>query len=151
MPGPVPRREAELARPLHRRGADHRTTTRGVARPAVIPDHNPEWHPIAIQLYLACQESGQSDFYQSSDWAMLWSLCDDLSEYKSQARRSAQMLAAIYSQMNSLLVTEGERRRVRIELEAPPQDNIEKAGVVAIGAYKDRLAKPGEKRGNAPS
>lgn len=141
-PGPVPRREAELARPLHRRGAEQRRTTRGVARPAAIPDHDPEWHPIAIQLYLACQDSGQADFYQTSDWAMLWSLCEDLSQYKSQSRRSGQMLAAIYGQMNSLLITEGERRRVRIELDAPAADNPEKAGVVAINSYKDRLAKP---------
>lgn len=123
--------------------------TRGTARPAVIPDHDPNWHPIAIQLYIACQDSGQADFYQSSDWAMLWSLCEDLSLYKQSGKRSAQMLQTIYSTMTSLLVTEGERRRVRIELDAPPPDNEEPAGVVAIGAYQARLMNPPPKRGGA--
>jgi hypothetical protein len=125
---------------------NQQTTTRGVARPAAIPTHDPEWHPIATQLYLATQDSGQADFYQSSDWALLWSICDDLSYYKSSSKRSGQMLQTIYSAFERLLVAEGDRRRVRIELELPPADNEEKAGVVAIDGYKSRLAAGPAKR-----
>lgn len=138
----MPRRESELARPRKRRGGDVRPVSKGIARPAVIPDHDPDWHPIAIQLYIACQESGQQDWYQSSDWALLWSLCDDLSVYKQGTRRSPEMLKGLLSGFTSLLVTEGDRRKVRIELEAPAPENDEPAGVTAINQYQQRLAQP---------
>jgi hypothetical protein len=40
--------------------------------------------------------------------------------------------------MERLLVTEGDRRRVRIELDAP-QDNSEPASVTAINDYRQGL------------
>ncbi|WP_406192387.1 hypothetical protein OH733_05380 [Streptomyces griseus] len=82
--------------------------------------------------------SGQADFYQNSDWAFAYSLCEDLSHYKSSGKRSGQMLQTIYSSFERLLVAEGDRRRVRIELTepAPEQDS---AAVVAIADYKKEL------------
>jgi len=48
------------------------------------------------------------------------------------------MLQSIYSAMERLLVTEADRRRVRIELHEP-EDQGEPAAVVAIAAYKAEL------------
>lgn len=112
-------------------------------RPAVMPDHDPQWHPIAIQLYLSLAESGQADFYQSSDWAFAHSVCDDLSYIKLQGqRRSAQMLQTVYSALERLLVSEGDRRRVRLELQQPEPDE-KPASVVAIAQYRADLGLSG--------
>ena len=88
--------------------------------------------------------SGQKDFYQNSDWAFAYSLCEDLSVYKSSGQyvgrggRSAQMLQTIYAAMTNLLVTEADRRRVRIELE-PPSPEETPAAVLAIADYREAL------------
>lgn len=138
MPGPVPRREAELARPRERKGGNVQSVTRGELRPVTIPRPDPEWHPIALRLYKALRSSGQADFYQNSDWALAYSLCEDLSHYKRSSRRSGQMLQTIYSAFERLLVAEGDRRRVRIELHAS-DDEAEPAAVLAIADYRRDL------------
>lgn len=137
MPGPVPNRSDDLARPRERKGGNQIPVTKGTARPYTIPDPDPEWHPIALMLWESLTLSGQRDFYQQSDWAFAYSICDDLSEYKKAGRRSAQMLGTIYSAMTSLLVTEGDRRRIRIELsEEPEEDDSDN---IVIGDLKSRL------------
>ena len=136
--GPVPNRSDDLARPRERGGKDTVPVTKGVARPTSIPEPDPGWHPIALQLWHALAASGQADFYQQSDWALAFSLCDDLSHYKKSLKRSGQMLQTIYSAMERLLVAEGDRRRVRIELHEP-EDDSEPAAVVAIADYKRDL------------
>lgn len=136
--GPIPDREDNLARPRSRKGSDQQPVTKGISRPATIPESDPDWHPIATMLWDALQESGQADFYQSSDWAMAYSVCEDLSRYKMSNKRSGQMLQTIYSTMSELLVTEGARRRVRIELDEPAPDTTP-AAVVAIADYKTGL------------
>lgn len=146
--GPVPNREDDLARPRERKGADAVPVTKGEQRPVTIPDADPEWHAIAKMLWESLRTSGQSDFYQNSDWAFAYSLCEDLSVYKSPqtsidgrqyTKRSGQMLQAIYSAMSNLLVTEADRRRIRIELHEPEDDNKVPASVTAISDYKRAL------------
>jgi hypothetical protein len=112
--------------------------TRGVARPAKIPNADREWHPIARRLWDSLKTSGQQDYYQSSDWALAYSLCEDLSYYKKSGKRSGQMLQTIYSAFERLLVAEGDRRRVRIELHEP-EDETQEASVLAIADYKKEL------------
>lgn len=84
---------------------------------------DPDWDPIATQLYKAARKSGQAVYYQQSDIALLYSLCDDLSDYKRSGRRSAQMAAAVYSALTGLLLSEGDRRRVRIELDTVREED----------------------------
>ncbi|AFV51325.1 hypothetical protein FDG66_gp05 [Streptomyces phage phiCAM] len=138
MPGPVPNRESDLARPRERKGSDVQSVTKGVARPAKIPNADREWHPIARRLWDSLKTSGQQDYYQSSDWALAYSLCEDLSYYKKSGKRSGQMLQTIYSAFERLLVAEGDRRRVRIELHEP-EDEGDTAAVVAIADYRQEL------------
>ncbi|MGW3113522.1 phage terminase small subunit [Streptomyces sp. NPDC001091] len=115
-PGPVSNREADLARPCERKSSDVQSVARGVARTTKIPNVDRNWHPIAKRLWDSLKESGQAGFYQQSDWALAYSLSEDLSYYKKSGRRSGQMLQTIYSAFERLLVVEGDRRRVRIEL-----------------------------------
>ncbi|WP_443058365.1 phage terminase small subunit [Streptomyces sp. NBC_00442] len=138
IPGPVPNREADLARPRSRKGADVQPVAKGLMRDVKVPNADRNWHPIAKRLWDALKSSGQSDFYQNSDWAFAYSLCEDLSYYKTAGKRSGQMLQTIYSAFERLLVTEGDRRRVRIELHEPEPEE-QSAAVLAIADYKKDL------------
>lgn len=130
MPGPVPKRSDQ------RRRRNKTAITKGAAglpaNIAKLPDPDERWHPIARRIWDALTLSGQSAFYEASDWAFAYSLMDDLSEYKATSRRSAQMLQTIYSAFERLLVTEGDRRRARLELEIDNSDSDEISAQVAI-------------------
>ncbi|WP_327292454.1 phage terminase small subunit [Streptomyces sp. NBC_01198] len=136
--GPVPNRSEDLARPRERKGGDGQVVSKGTRLPAKAPNADRTWHPIAQKLWDGVKESGQTDFYQQSDWAILYSLCDDLSHFKKSAKRSSQMAQTIYSALGNLLVTEGDRRRVRIELDEPVEEQAS-AAVLAIADYKAEL------------
>lgn len=136
--GPIPNREDDLARPRSRKGSEEQETKKGQMRPVRIPRADPEWHHAAKQLYDSLKKSGQADFYQQSDWAYAWALMDDFSHYKKSSKRSAQMAQTLYSALGNLLVTEGDRRRVRIELQEPEPEETP-AAVLAIADYKKDL------------
>lgn len=136
--GPVPNRSEDLARPRSRKGSDEQPVTKGEMKPVKVPNADRNWHPIAQRLWDSLKTSGQADFYQNSDWAFAFSLCEDLSYYKKAGKRSGQMLQTIYSAFERLLVTEGDRRRVRIELTEPVPEQ-DSAAVVAIADYKKEL------------
>lgn len=106
----------------------------------VQPAADPDWHPIAQQLWEAMGESGQSMFYEPSDWAVAYSLMDDLTYYKRGTKRSGQMLQTIMSSLTSLLLTEGDRRRVALELnrKSPSEDN-EDEKVAVMDKWRQRL------------
>ena len=133
-----PNREADLARPRERKGGEVIPVTKGVMQGVSWPHAPAEWHPIAKSLYNAAKKSGQSDFYQQTDIALLFSIMDDLSEYKKSGKRSSMMAQVIYSSLGPLLLSEGERRRVRIELHQPEVET-ESASVTAINGYKSAL------------
>lgn len=105
----------------------------------VVPDADPNWHPIALRLWDSLALSGQSRFYEPSDWALAYSLMDDLTYYKFATKRSGQMLASIYAQMSSLLITEGDRRRVGIELARKSSEELESAGVMEMNKWREAL------------
>lgn len=148
MSGPVPNRSENLARPRERKGGDQIPVTNGVARPVEWPEPDAGWHDIAKMVWDGAKNSGQADFYQQSDIALLYSLCDDLSFYKKPFttrdgleydKRSGQMLQTIMSSLASLLLTEGDRRRVRLELQAPP-DPTPAASVAVMADYRNGLS-----------
>ena len=127
--GPVPKRtESRQRRNVSEVDVKRADGAEDVSQPA--PD--PDWHPIASRLWESLGRSGQSRFYEPSDWAVAYSLMDDLSYYKASSKRSGQMLATIMSAMSSLLVTEGDRRRVQIELARPNADDSEENTKVAV-------------------
>ncbi|WP_028472115.1 hypothetical protein [Nocardioides alkalitolerans] len=148
MPGPIPQREDALARPRARKGSDQQAVTKGELRPVAVPEPDEDWHPIARMVWDGMVSSGQADFFQNSDWAFAWSTCEELSLYKSPKinretgeeyhKRSPEMLKALLASLTSLLVTEGDRRRVRIELTSPePDENA--ATVAQMDNYRNRL------------
>ena len=134
----IPNREDDLARPRARKGGDHLAVTKGQARPTNQPDASPEWDDGVRALWDSMSQSGQADFYQASDWAFARVVLDDLNRIRVNSRPSAEAMRGVYGALDRLLLTEGERRRARIELTAPPPER-ESASVVAIREYREAL------------
>jgi hypothetical protein len=138
--GPVPKRSTQ------RHG--HRKAEPVDAAPAGQPKGRPrrpaadkEWHPLARRWYLALGRSGQARWYEASDWEHAYVWAELLSRQLCSDRPSAMMLAAWDSAASRLLVTEGDRRRVRIELEQPGVTDPDKdAGVASMQAWRAKLA-----------
>jgi len=82
---------------------------------------------LGRRIWKAAQESGQNQFYEATDWAAIEILVHSVDAYVKQPR--AGMLASITSLMTSLLFTEGDRRRARLELErgGAPEEVMEDA------------------------
>ena len=141
--GPIPKRSTEGHRITQARKFEHGVEPVNVIADKVEPpEPDPGWHPIAAKLWESVKQSTFTRYYEPSDWIVLYSACDDLSNYKKQERRSPTMLAAVNTMLTSLLLTEGDRRRVRIEINRIDESEAESAGVTALQAWaKARAAK----------
>lgn len=104
-----------------------------------LPDPSPAWDPIATDWYLSLRESGQAAFYQPSDWAVARYAAELMSRVLDCSERgpNGQLVAALNSVMSSLLTTEGDRRRARMELERKKPDGPKLASVSPLDSYRD--------------
>lgn len=129
--GPVPKRSDQ------RRRTNEPTNpiTRGQAASKVsVPRSDAKWHPVAKKWYESLAKSGQAAFYEPSDWATAFLIAESMSRdlnpqfvgitergdlaYESIPLKGAS-LGAYLKAMASLMVTEGDRRRLQVELERP--------------------------------
>lgn len=145
--GPVPKRSGERRR-------RNKTSDSGVSNevehiivdPAVLEDTslvpapaaNPDWHPIARMVYESAKRSAIRDFYEPTDWAQLFVICETISanlneqpvliqqgprageiEWIAQPMTGAT-LSGILKGLNDLMFNEGTRRRLRLEFERVP-------------------------------
>ena len=107
-------------------------------------------HPIARRWYLSLKKSGQSRFYEPSDWAQALLVCEALTlalaasalaarhgDYEKLPIRPAQ-LAVILQGMDRLLTTEWARRHARLEIERQTEPPEELPGVAALLAFRQR-------------
>lgn len=146
--GPVPKRSGQRRR--RNKGDEPAKAEAGkVTRPA--PDDN--WHATARLWYESLAESGQSVFYEASDWATAYLLAESISrDLKPQVvgvneqtgepvfaviPMKGASLAAYLKAMTALLVTEGDRRRARLELERPKSDDEETGDSVGVSYMDD--------------
>lgn len=137
--GPVPKRSDQR----RRRNADVPIDNAPAAAEVERPAADAGWHAIAARWYDALAESGQSTFYEPSDWATAYYVAEAMSRNLSGGRFSAQLFAAVMSASTSLLATEGDRRRLRLELERakPGADAASEAeGVAQLDDYRSRLS-----------
>lgn len=114
MPGPVPKRDEERIR---RNAPDIETDTVEVIGEVLVPElglDNP--HHLIVDLYESLKDSGQSKFYEPSDWEQARIVCHFLDGQVKSSKPSGQMLAVLHSMMTDLLISEGQRRRVRLEV-----------------------------------
>jgi len=129
--GPVPKRDME-----RRRQNKPDTPTDSVRVPGAVraPSACKDWHPIARDWYRSLKDSGQSKFYEPSDWMTAKYAAELMSKLLGYERPSAQLVASLNSLLASLLATEGDRRRVRMEIERLPETG--NAKVTTIDAYR---------------
>lgn len=136
--GPIPKRSEERRRRNKDDGPGllQAPSGRPVDLPP-LPDPDPLWHPIAADWYLSLRESGQAAFYELSDWAVARYVAELMSRALSSDRPpNGQYVAALNSAMSSLLTTEGDRRRARMELERK-KPGPKLAPVKPLDAYRD--------------
>lgn len=138
MPGPIPNHSSDLSRASNANRANRPPLVKGIAKKVDIPDPDLNWHKVAKMVWDSLEQSGQSDFYQQSDWAVAYMMCDTISEYRKATRRSAQMLQSIQTMMTNLMLTEGDRRRLRIELGEEPREE-ESPGLAAVASLQEAL------------
>ena len=137
--GPVPKPSSQR----RRRNKESRVTTAPtghVAPPAPEPD--PTWQPIAAEWFCSLSESGQSQFYEPSDWATARYVAEAMSRNLASSRLSGQLFAAVMAAMTELLTTEGSRRRARVELERA--EPVEPPGVALMADYRRDARQPKE-------
>jgi len=135
--GPVPKRSDERVR----RNAEVIPIEKLVAAGLVIapPLALDDPHPMVVNFYDSLKESAQAKYYEPSDWEYARYVMYFINKLMRQGEKpSAVMFAAINSALSNLLVTEGDRRRVRIEVERDGQE----AEITDIAAYfKERASK----------
>ncbi|AEK09203.1 hypothetical protein FGG24_gp04 [Mycobacterium phage JC27] len=138
--GPVPNRSDQRVR----RNKDEygEVTTIPSKGPVKVPPLDFEDpHPIIVHLYRSLADSAQSVYYQPSDWSYARFTLHFADQLLKSSKPSAQMLASVQQMLSQLLVSEGERRRVRIEVEHN-QSGSSDATVTDIGTmFKEHLQK----------
>jgi len=109
--------------------------------PAIGPVEQPELliedpHPITERFWKSLGESAQARFYEPSDWGFAQFVFYNIDYHLKSRRLSGQLFAAINSALASLLVTEGDRRRLRLEIE---REQAEGAVIDIASRFREML------------
>jgi hypothetical protein len=112
--GPVPSRSDQRVR-RNKTEPTEKVEAIGVVAVPELGFDDP--HPLTVDLYRSLAQSAQSKYYESSDYNVARAVLHFLDRQFKSERPSGQMVAALFSQLTDLLVTEGSRRRVRLEVE----------------------------------
>lgn len=152
MPGPVPKKDAERRR--RNKGPETQGSLSSIPAMVVnldevlagevqIPVADEDWHPIAIQVYQAQMASGQAIWMEPSDWAMLFLVCESISRdlnpqvvgiteegdvVKDVIPLKGASLSSYLKAFEALMMAEGGRRRLRVELERQKRIDAAAAG-----------------------
>ena len=133
--GPIPKRDAERRR---RNKPAQKTDSIQVLGKVEVPPCPDDLHSLAQDWYKSLADSGQSKFYEPSDWQDARVLATILSKALAFGRGSAQQFAIWQAGATQLLTTEGARRRMRMEIERKTSP----AGLAPVSVmddYRDAL------------
>lgn len=152
-PGQIPKRSDNRVR-RNAPGSEGSTGIIGISKGEAMggkPYPCPSaWHPVAKKWYRSLSQSGMAQFFEQSDWAQAYVIANELSVYlvsgewtdpitgETRYKRNGMILSALLNSMASLGTTEGERRRMRIELEKPKIKEVP-ASVTALDNYREAL------------
>ena len=163
--GPIPKRSEERRRRNKRTEAGESTEAEQVEAEGVVEIPEPDiddWHPIAVRLWDSVVDSAFNRFYEPSDWAVLELVCESLSRDLSEqvvgitdsgtvVRSTIPLKGASLNAYNtvfaSLLLMDGHRRRLRLEIQrrdavgalekALPEVVADRAALFAIKGGKE--------------
>lgn len=149
--GPAPKRSDQ--RLGHTSKAARAQTSKPVAQAPIVPKANPKWHPVAKRWFNSLGRSAQSQWYVDSDWALAYMTAESMSrEFSPQPVTIGKGAGAVTELMDlpvkaaamsswlkacsMLLVAEGDRRRVAIELQrqAPTEETNDVAWIDEVRA-----------------
>lgn len=125
---PTPKRASERRR-ANSPKADTVPMSGGVEVPELGLDHP---HPLVVDLYESLKTSGQAQWYEPSDWVRARITCELLSRQLWAGRVSSTMYQAIQTDLASLMTCEGDRRRLRMEIDRDDQSVSEDDPRVAL-------------------
>ena len=154
MPGPPPKRSSQRRRVNK---PEVPVDSAAGAAKVTAPAPSEEWHSVARSWFESLAASGQSKFYEPSDWATAYLLAESMSRELSPQPITVgrgddahvemvalppkgASLAAWLKAMTALMVTEGDRRRLRLELvRQQPAESEGAADVSELEAARRRL------------
>ena len=127
--GPAPKRDAERAG--HNAKSEAATTAKMRGR-VHQPDPRHGWSDETVAWYQSLASSGQSKWYEPSDWQQALWVGDQMEEQRLNP--SAAQAAIVLKGMQDLGVSETARRHMRIEIERPDATatEAEEAGQEAL-------------------
>ena len=147
--GPIGKRDEERIR---RNLPEDPTVTVQMHGLVTIPDlgdmsHLGETHPLITDMYESIKQSASVRYYEPTDWQFarltLYTLNQELIAAAHNGKPvGAMKLTAINQMLSALLLTEGDRRRARLEIERAP---VEASGKVLDVTHmlRQRLASSG--------
>ena len=94
-------------------------------------------HPLTVEYWESLHSSAQSRFFEDSDWAHFKAVLHFLDMQLKSSRPGAQMLQALFKELGDLLVTEGSRRRLRLEIDRAEATD---AAVDVAALFRERLS-----------
>jgi hypothetical protein len=142
MPGPVPKRSDERIR---RNIETIETETIEAYGEVIVPPLDLPFgaDPMVVDFYESIVLSGYSKYYEPSDWQHARLTCFIMQTIVTSTKPSAEMYKALQTAMSNMLVTEGDRRRLRIEIQRdalkPKSDDAETAAIIEM--YAKRMEK----------
>ena len=146
--GPIPKREAER---MGHSKPETPVESVPVSGSVQIPPADPKWHPTARLIYDSLPTSGQAKFYEPSDWSTAYLLAESLSRdlkpqsigitdegkvIRAYVPLKGASLAAYLKGFAALGVTEGDRRRMGIEIDRKAT-KPELAAVTVMDEYRE--------------
>lgn len=108
----LPKRSEQRRRRNHYPGLEQAAGAPVVRQPKADPD----WHPSARAWFRSLAKSGQSRYYEPSDWAQAVLLAAMMSRLLYADEPNAALLRTVIEGSRDLMTTEGARRRMQLEL-----------------------------------
>ena len=110
--------------------------------------HLGETHPLIEEMYESIKQSAAVKYYEPTDWQFariaLYTLNQELIAAQHNGRPvGAMKLTAINQMLSALLLTEGDRRRARLEIERAPGDAAGGKVLDVTDMLRQRLAAGG--------
>lgn len=99
-------------------------------------------HDLAMDWYDSLSRSAQALYFEPSDWHLARITAMEMGRMLNQGKPSGQLFAALWAATGDLLSTEGQRRRLRFEIDrAPAQEEDDDAAIIDLAT---RLGVVGE-------
>jgi hypothetical protein len=124
LTGPIPKREESRVRATEPGQEITKVPMTGKVTPPKLSAYpGMLTHTLTKGFWESLKESGQAKYYEPSDWMTALTALHLLDKQLSSERGiSPTMVASVWQMLASIAVTEGERRRIRLEVERKTAD-----------------------------